>query len=180
MHSLTKLLFTSVLLMASSTLSLAAPTNTPDNKQPVNIQADQLQASEKAGKSIYSGNVVVTQGSLTIKGDQIEVLHPKGKLSQAITTGTPAIFKRYNQTEKAWVNGKANRIEYDTKAKTVLLIGDAEVEQPGKHKISGSKLFYDLEKQLLNANSSPEDKKRVSVTFTPETDSKQDNDKTAE
>ncbi len=139
----------------------------PDEQQPINIQANQLNASEKQGKSIYQGDVIVTQGSLTLSGDRIEVFHPQGTLNKAITTGKPAHFKRFNTTEQSWIYGKANQIEYDTQAKTVLLIGDAEVEQPGKHLIKGPKLFYDIEQQTLQAESTPEEKKRISVTFTP-------------
>lgn len=138
-----------------------------DDKQPINIQADQLNASEKAGKSVYLGNVEVNQGSLTIKGDKISVQHPQGKLSLAITTGSPASFKRYNTEEKVWVTGKANRIEYDTNAKTVLLIGNALVEQAGKHQIKGQTLFYDLQNQLLTAKGSGQQNSRVTVTFAP-------------
>ena len=168
MHFLNKLLITFVFTLTYSTFSVANSTAVPDEQQPINIQADSLNASERDGKSVYKGNVVVTQGSLTLKGEQIEVIHPKGSLSKAITTGNPATFKRYNTDEKSWVNGKASTIEYNTQSKTVLLIGNAEVEQPGKHLITGPKLFYDMQKQTLSAESTPQEKKRVSVTFTPD------------
>ena len=142
-----------------------------DHKQPVTIQSDTLKASEKAGKSEYQGNVIVTQGSLTIKGQKIVVSHPNGELNQAITTGNPAYFKRQNQTDQSWVEGQADTIEYNPKAKTSRLTGKAQVRQPGKHEIKGSTLFYDLEKQLLEAQKSSDEDKRVSVTFTPNTSS---------
>ena len=141
---------------------------TPDNTQPIKIQADNLNASEKKGKSVYSGNVEVQQGSLQISGERIEVTHPDGQLEKAITTGKPARFKRYNSAENAWVIGQANKIEYNTQSKTVLLSGNAQIEQPGKHLIKGSELFYDINKQTLNANSNNNDKQRVSVTFSPQ------------
>jgi len=172
MHFLNKLLITFVFILTWSTLSTANSNTLPDEQQPINIQADSLNTSEREGKSIYNGNVIVTQGSLTLKGDKIEVLHPKGSLSKAITTGQPATFKRYNTEEKSWVKGKASTIEYNTQSKTVLLIGNAEVEQPGKHLITGPKLFYDMQKQTLSAESTPQEKKRVSVTFTPDNSDK--------
>lgn len=150
----------------------AAPETPPtaDTQQPIEIQADRLQASEKQGKSIYTGNVKVSQGSLNIKGDRIEVIHPNGKLQKVITTGKPATFKRFNKIENAWVIGQANKIEYDSEAKTVLLVGNAQIEQPGKHQIKGSQLFYDMTRQTLQANSdaSQGDKQRVTVTFSPQ------------
>lgn len=160
-------LLTGFISLISFLPPVSAESTLPDEQQPVNISANQLMASEKDGNSIYQGNVVVTQGSLTLKGDKINVIHPKGVLTEVITFGQPATFKRFNQTEQAWLNGKAQRIEYNTAKKTVLLIGKAEVEQPGKHIIKGPKLFYDMQKQTLQAESTPQEKSRVTVTFTP-------------
>lgn len=158
-------------LPASVASSTSQNSSLSDDKQPIQIQADSLQASEKQGKSVYSGNVEIKQGSLLINGDRIEVKHPNGQLQKVTTIGKPASFKRYNPTENAWVIGQANNIEYDTLKKTVKLSGNAQVEQPGKHLIKGSVLFYDLTKQTLNANSSETKKQRVSVTFSPQNNS---------
>jgi lipopolysaccharide export system protein LptA len=138
-----------------------------DDEQPINIKADQLKSSEKKGQSTYTGSVVVTQGSLTIMGDKIDVFHPDGNMDKSITFGNPATFKRFNVEEQAWVHGQAKTIEYNSKAGTVLLIGSAQVEQPGKHVITGPKLYYNMTEQTLEAQSTPEEKKRISVTFTP-------------
>ena len=143
--------------------------NTPDEQQPVNISAKSLKASEKEGKSIYSGNVIVTQGSLTLKGDVVNISHPNNQLTEVIATGKQASFKRFSQVDQAWLKGKANRIEYHAQNRTVLLIGNAQVEQPGQHIIKGPKLFYDIANQTLQAQSTETEKKRISVTFTPAT-----------
>jgi len=139
----------------------------PDEQQPVNISANSLKASEKEGKSIYSGNVVVTQGSLTLKGDVINISHPNNQLTEVVATGKQASFKRFSQVDQTWLKGKANRIEYHAQNRTVLLIGNAQVEQPGKHIIKGPKLFYDIANQTLQAQSTETEKERISVTFTP-------------
>jgi len=141
--------------------------NKPDEQQPVNISANTLKASEKEGKSIYSGNVIVTQGSLTLKGDVINISHPNNQLTEVIATGKQASFKRFSQIDQAWLKGKANKIKYHAQNRTVLLIGNAQVEQPGKHIIKGPRLFYDIANQTLQAQSTKTEKKRISVTFTP-------------
>ena len=150
----------------AATESKSTP-NKPDEQQPVNISANSLKANEKEGKSIYSGKVVVTQGSLTLKGDVINISHPNNQLTEVIATGKQASFKRFSQIDQAWLKGKANKIEYHAQNRTVLLIGNAQVEQPGKHIIKGPKLFYDIANQTLQAQSTETEKKRISVTFTP-------------
>ncbi len=155
-------------LLASSPGVLAqAPT--PDEEQPVHISANSLDAQEKKGISIYKGNVIVTQGSLTLKGDEIMVKHPNNQLQTVKSTGQPASFKRFSQTDQSWLKGKANLIEYDALNKTVLLVGNAQVEQPGQHLIKGPKLFYDMANQTLKAQSTEQEKGRISVTFNPAT-----------
>ncbi len=164
--SLTALLLNSP--MAMSAPSAPPPSNaTPDEEQPVHITADSLDAQEKKGISIYKGNVIVTQGSLTLKGDVITVMHPNSELKSVKSVGTPANFKRFSHIDQAWSKGKASSIEYDAIHKTVLLIGDAEVEQPGEHLIKGPRLFYDMTNQTLKAQATANEKGRVSVTFTP-------------
>ncbi|GAB6069539.1 hypothetical protein JCM30760_06360 [Thiomicrorhabdus hydrogeniphila] len=167
---------TAILALASLAISPFAMSETnstlPDEQQPVNIIADSLLASEKTGKSVYTGNVVITQGSLTLKGDKVNISHPKNQLTRVIATGNPATFKRYSQVDQAWLKGKAQKIEYNVLNKTVLLIGNALVEQPGKHLISGPELFYNIDKQTLQAQSTKTEKKRISVTLNPATTDK--------
>ncbi|HHT00643.1 MAG TPA: lipopolysaccharide transport periplasmic protein LptA [Thiomicrospira sp.] len=161
-------LFLSLLFISSYSFAANIKTgSTPDEQQPVNITADSLKVSEKEGKSTYKGNVVVIQGSLTLKGDVIHISHPNNQLTEVIATGKPANFKRFSQVDQAWLTGKANKIEYHAQNKTVLLIGHAQVEQPGKHIITGPKLFYDIANQTLQAQSTETEKKRISVTFNP-------------
>jgi len=180
-NSIFRFTLTATLALASLVIAPFAMSETnstlPDEQQPVNISADSLLASEKTGKSIYTGNVVITQGSLTLKGDNVNISHPKNQLTRVIATGNPATFKRYSQVDQAWLKGKAQKIEYNVLNKTVLLIGNALVEQPGKHLISGPELFYNIDKQTLQAQSTKTEKKRISVTLNPATTTQQNSAK---
>ncbi|MDG6773582.1 lipopolysaccharide transport periplasmic protein LptA [Thiomicrorhabdus sp. ZW0627] len=149
--------------------ALAQPTpNTPDEEQPIHITADALDIQDQQGISVYTGNVEVIQGSLTLNGDKITIHHPKREIEWIQVDGKPAKFKRFDQAEQSWINGKADFIDYRANTKTVLLKGDAKVEQPGKQLITGPELFYDMKNKTLQANSTPEEKKRISVTIMPE------------
>jgi lipopolysaccharide export system protein LptA len=141
--------------------------NLPDEQQPVNILADRLEVDETKGKSIYSGQVVITQGSMTLTGDRVVVMHPNSQVQTIQSTGKPSTFKRFNPTEQAWLQGHANQIDYHAVNKTVLLQGNAQVEQPGDHIITGPELFYDMAQQSLKAQSTATEKQRISVTINP-------------
>lgn len=138
-----------------------------DEEQPIHITADSLESQEQKGFSVYKGNVVIIQGSLKLNGETITVFHPNSLLQTVKAIGQPANFERYSQTEQAWLRGHANQIEYNAKDKTLLLMGDAQVSQPGKHVIKGPKLFYDMTQKTLLAQSTEQEKGRVSVTFSP-------------
>ncbi len=158
-----------ICFLATSSIGYAQPAtpNTPDEEQPVKISANSLDAQEKQGISVYKGDVVVTQGSMTLKGELITVRHPNSQLQTVKASGKPASFQRFSQVDQAWLKGQASTIEYNALNKTILLIGKAQVEQPGKHMIKGPKLFYDMSNQTLKAQGTEQEKGRISVTFNP-------------
>lgn len=166
--TITLLMFASTFILTGlSHAETTTPAVIPDEEQPVHITADSLESQEQQGISIYKGNVLITQGSLQLNGDIITVNHPNSLVTKVTATGKPANFRRYSQVDQAWLTGNATQIEYNAKEKTILLTGEAQVSQPGKHLIKGPKLFYDIGKQTLLAKGTKEDKGRVSVTFTP-------------
>lgn len=149
-------------------VSFSAHANTPDDQQPVHISADSLDIQDQKGISVYKGSVEITQGSLTLNGDTITIHHPDRALLSIDVIGQQARFKRFDVEEQAWIKGQADSINYNAQKKTLLLIGNAKVEQPGKHLITGPKLFYDTLNKTLKAQSTPQEKKRISVTLMPE------------
>lgn len=161
---------TSLMMSVLLTIPATAFAATPDEEQPIHITADALDIQDNQGISVYTGHVEVTQGSLTLFGDKITIRHPKRQVESIKVVGTPAKFKRFDAVEQRWINGEAKQIDYQAGAKTVLLTGDAKVEQPGKNLITGPKLFYDLQNKTLQAQSTPQEKKRISVTLMPEKD----------
>jgi len=166
-----------ILFMGVSLTAFANTTtqnNLPDDEQPVHISADSLDIQGQTGLSVYQGNVEIKQGSLSLKGDKITIQHPSQALKAINVVGKPANFKRFDSESQSWVNGQADNIIYNAQKKTILLIGSAKVEQPGKHLISGPELTYDILNKTLKAQSTAEEKERISVTLMPE--AKQTND----
>ena len=139
----------------------------PDEQQPIEVVANRLDAAEKLGKSVYIGEVVITQGTTQITGDQVSIEHPQSVLESAIATGKPATFKRYSPEQQKWLSGHAEQITYNAKLKTLLFQGNALVEQEGENSIQGPEIFYDLAQKTLSAKGSGEADQRIKVVFTP-------------
>lgn len=141
---------------------------TTQQQLPIEVTADQLIAQDKKGQSVYSGRVEIVQGTTTIKGDKVTLQHPERQFTEAVILGQPATFKRFVEEDQQWINGHADKITYQADKKTVLLEGNAYVNQEGQNSISGPKIFYDMAEKTLRATGNKQQKKRIKVIFTPE------------
>lgn len=77
---------------------------------------------------VCTGNVVITQGTLTLKADRIEVREtPDGyRTAQAIgSAAKPAQYREKRDGVNEFIEGSALRIDYDSRAATVRLDGQA-------------------------------------------------------
>lgn len=162
-----KLIMFVSLLFTTANQAWSQFASTDDAQQPIEIEADRLSSQEQQGLTVYQGNVIIKQGTLTLKGDQVEVFHPQNKLDKIISTGEPAYFERYLHEQQSWIKGHANTLIYYAEPRKVELIGSAFIEQENTHQIQGDKLTYDLEKQTLNATSEHQDN-RIKMTLTPQ------------
>jgi len=154
-------------LLLTLSFNIQAADNDNFSQQPVEIQANQLTSSEKEGRSIYQGKVHIQQGAFELNGDKVTIEHPNNQIQTLIAIGTPAKFKRFNPKDDSWVTGHAEQIIYNADKRIVTLIGNAQVQQPNKHQITGPKLSYDLNRQLLNATGNQQSNQRISVTLQP-------------
>ncbi|PLA73713.1 lipopolysaccharide transport periplasmic protein LptA [Hydrogenovibrio sp. SC-1] len=161
----------SFLLSAILTKGYADTNQTTETELPIEIKADSLLAQDNIGESTYQGNVIITQGLTEIKGETVTILHPERQVNQAIIIGNPATFKKFNEDDQTWVNGQADQITYYTVDKIVILEGDAHINQADKNSISGPKITYNLTDKTLSAKGTKTDKKRITVTFQPESES---------
>ena len=76
--------------------AIAAPTwaLSTDKSQPIEVHADQFNGDEVKQTAVYSGNVVVDQGSMNLTGARLDLaITPKG-YRRATITGSPARFKQ--------------------------------------------------------------------------------------
>lgn len=156
-----------IALSLALSLPVLANTTKPDEQQPVEITANSLDANETKGVSVYLGQVVITQGSTVIKGEEVTLIHPNNQLEKAISVGKQATFKRYLPEEKKWIKGRANKITHYALERKIVFEGKAYIQQEGKNSIEGPYIAYDLVKKTLTAKSTPTESQRIKVIFTP-------------
>lgn len=152
--------FMFVLLLCSSSLIAAAP----DYTQKIQIDADNLVSVEE-NVLTYRSNVVITQGSMQMKADQLEINARAGKGKEIyLATGKPVTYSQMLVDGKT-VTAQALEMRYEPLSRTLTLTGDAELTQSGSV-VKASSIKYNVEKQQLSAES--DKTKRVTTIFTPE------------
>lgn len=96
-----------------------------DRNKPLNAEADSLRYDDARQTSVFSGNVVITKGSIVIRGAQVEVRQDAQGNQFGLVTGRPGSFRQKREGVDEHIEGQAERIEYDSKAETVRFSGQA-------------------------------------------------------
>ena len=138
-----------------------------DRQQPVKVSADNLEANRSKNLSVYSGNVVISQGSLQIRADRVEVHgNSKGEINKVVATGKPAHFQQQVEESTTPVKARATRIEFLVANDALQLTGEAFVDRDG-NTLSADRIDYDLNSEQMKARGQSE-KKRVEMIWKPE------------
>jgi len=96
-----------------------------DRLQPLSAEADSLRYDDARQTSIFSGNVVITKGSILIRGAQVEVRQDAQGHQFGVVTGSPGSFRQKREGVDEFIEGQASRIEYNSQTETVTFIGGA-------------------------------------------------------
>ena len=131
MHPNTTLIRPSVRLLAvvlALTLSSAAQAEKADKDKPMNVEADALRYEDTRQTSVFTGNVVLTKGTIVMRGTKMDVRQDPQGNQFGLLLGTPekpGFFRQKREGLDEWIEGEGDRIEYDSKAETVLFVGRA-------------------------------------------------------
>ena len=147
-----------------------------DSQQPIEIEADFAELDDQEGRTIYVGNVIVTQGSIKMTGDKLKVLFNEDRdLEHVHMEGRPAYFKQTPDGGKEDVEGEGLIIEYHAKKSLLHLIQKAKLTQ-GNRLFTGDRINYDSAKSVITGRGTPKTqqqsdtppkRKRVKVIIPP-------------
>ncbi len=121
-----------------------------DRQQPIHIQADRVLVDETRKISTYTGNVELTQGTLHVTAEQVEVHRAEKGIRQLVATGAPVTFRQRPDGAEDDVRGQANRVEYYADKALVDLIGEAHLWQ-GRDEFSGPRISYESDRNRVRA-----------------------------
>lgn len=135
-----------------------------DLQQEISIDASRQAADLKNKIFSYIDNVVITQGSLVINADLVQVITAsKTDTKTYIAKGKPATFKQTLE-DGTPIYLQADEIKYEPSQNTVTISGNAELRQEGS-KVNGSVITYNFLTEQVLANS--ENDQRVKTVLQP-------------
>lgn len=150
-----------LLLLAGTASALES-----DSEQPIYIDSDNAVYDEKAQISTYTGNVMATQGSIKIDGEQLVVYLKDGNIIKLVSTGKPSHFRQLPAVGKEEMFGEGLTNEFYPEKNLLIFMKNASVWQ-GDAKQSSDYIQYDTKTSLLKAGEPASDGKRVHSVIKP-------------
>ncbi|WP_293777755.1 lipopolysaccharide transport periplasmic protein LptA [uncultured Oxalicibacterium sp.] len=134
-----------------------------DSTKPTNVEANKMEYDDVKQINTFTGNVVLTRGTIRMTSARMIVRQdPEGY--QFVTMYAPpnglATFRqRRDGGNDQWIEGKAERIEYDDKTEIMKLFVRAEMRrlENGKStdEVQGEYISYDTRAEFFTVHNSP-------------------------
>ena len=133
-----------------------------DRTKPMNIEADSMRYDDLKQTSVFSGNVVVTKGTIIIRGARIDVRQDPEGYQYGVVTAAPGKLAYYKQKRDAgtdeWIEGESEVIEYDSRADNVKFIRRAVMRRllgaTPNDESTGAMIVYDQSNDTFTVNGS--------------------------
>ena len=117
--------------------------------EPLTINADSAEVNQMDNTTIYSGNVILTQGDLQLNADTLIISVADSNVDSVNAQGTPVVVTR-TDASNCDVEGRGERLEYNPKTETIILIGRAKLSQQNTT-LEGERIVYNLNDATLKS-----------------------------
>lgn len=134
----------------------------------ITAKADRLELDQQTGVQTLTGNVVITQGDISIYGNTIQVATRNGAISRIYGAGQPIRFQQRLASGEV-VQTESNEIDYLTTAWTLVLRGNVVLRR-GDWQLGGHVVEYNIRNRNFHAVggnqvASTAADSRVSITY---------------
>ena len=148
------------LVLAALALASLAPgaagAEKADRDKPINFSAEQpaeVDFDKRVGT--LRGNVVITQGTLTIRADRIDFKQNPDNSLSATAYGNPVSFRQKKDDSDEYFEGYAQKAVYNGQTETLELFDRALLKQ-GKNEIRSNYVSYNSATSLFKAEGRPD------------------------
>jgi lipopolysaccharide export system protein LptA len=152
----------SAVLLAIAAAAAPAWAERADRSQPMNVEADALRYDDLRQTSVFTGRVVLTKGTIVIRGARVDVRQDPDGFQYGVVTAEPgkrAYFRQKREAVDEYIEGEGEVIEYDGKADRVKFIRKAEMRRyrgaTVADEMAGSLITYDNPTDVFTVDGGP-------------------------
>lgn len=143
--------------LCAALLALPALAEKEDRTKPVNLEANTVTLDDVSKVSVYQGNVILTQGTLTLRADRVQVTQNENGLDKISATGRPVAFRQKVDGRDEYIEGFSDRIEFDSVNSQLELIGQAQLRR-GRDELRGAQISYNSNTEFYKVVGKPDAK----------------------
>jgi lipopolysaccharide export system protein LptA len=121
-----------------------------DRDKPINYSADTGDVNYQTKVGALRGNVVITQGTMTIRADRIDFRQNSDNSVSATAHGNPVTFRQKQDGKDEYFEGYAQRAEYDG-TKQLLELFDNALLRRGQDEIQSNYISYNASTEQFKA-----------------------------
>ena len=135
-----------------------------DREKEIVLVADKGVADDANKTSTFEGNVVITQGTMRITAAKV-TLREKDNFKYYVASGAPVTFRQKRDKVDDWIEGFAERAEFDDRDDVLKLFNRAKVKS-SQNEITGEFITYDMRRELAEVTGAANS--RVKVIIVPQ------------
>ena len=143
-------LFSMLLLSASGLLHAEIA----DRDKPIHMESDRVAIDNPKQESEFEGKVRFTQGTLSITAEKLVARQDQRGYKHCTANGQPASFRQKHEGSDGYIEGYGERIEYDTRAETIDLFGQARVKRE-QDDVQGNHIHYNTRTEVFQVVGEP-------------------------
>lgn len=152
-------LFVCVFLLAFVFVSFAYAERA-DRDKPVHLEADRatvedVNLANSNRVSIFTGNVIMTQGTLRIEADKVIMNEGRNGFRNATAFGELAYFRQKREGLDEYIEGWGKRIKFDNIADKLELLRKARLKR-GQDEVQGDYISYEMNSEFFQVIGSNE------------------------
>ena len=130
--------------------ALPAHAEKADREKPISFTSDDGEVNYEKRTGVLKGNVVITQGTLTIKANRIDFKQNADNSLSATAVGNPLAFRQKRDDADGYYEGWAQRAEYDGQKENLELFDNAILKR-GADEIRSNYISYNSATEQFKA-----------------------------
>lgn len=162
------------LLLLAAFLCTPALAERADRDKPMHLEANRISIDDAKKTQTLEGDVVITKGTLVLRAERILISEDQygfQKASAFAANGRKASFRQKREGREDFIEGEAERIDYDSYKEVAELFKRAYI-QSGADEVKGDYIWYDaISEKFLATNGDKSESNtaggRVRATIQP-------------